>query len=62
MIELHDKNYLNETNSGDVDKESEEEDDQDLFAGDPINGIEGSESMVKRYKRWKTQQPHFVTK
>ena len=62
MIELHDKNYLNETKPENAEKGSEEEDEDYLFSGDPINGIEGSETMVKRYKRWQTQQPHFVTK
>ena len=61
MIELHDKNYLNVTASEteDTPVDGEEKDD---FYGDTINGIEENEALAKRYTRWQTQQPHFITK
>lgn len=58
MIELHDKNYLKQTeadNSGGKDIET-----HSYFAQDGYENED--EAMVERYKRWKTEQPHFLTK
>jgi hypothetical protein len=62
MIELHDKNYLNDTKLKSVSEESlEEEEDHDYFVDDQ-DKAEDNEAMADRYKRWETEQPHFVTK
>lgn len=60
MIELHDKNYLNDTaaeseyaGEGEVEKHS-------YFTEEGVENVD--ETMVERYKRWQTEQPHFVTK
>lgn len=54
MIELHDRNYLNHSST-----DAEEEKHEYFQDGE---GADEDESMVDRYKRWQTYQPHFVTK
>lgn len=63
MIELHDKNYLNDSRSDAESTPVEEEEKHDYFKDDLVlaEGDE-NEAMAKRYKRWETEQPHFVTK
>lgn len=62
MIELHDKNYLNDTSSG-PETEHSDGDDKDKEEHEYFSeGGDEDESMAKRYKRWQTEQPHFVTK
>lgn len=58
LIELHDKNYLNDTAS---DGKREDEEVHEYFNEEGWTEKE-TESMAERYKIWTTQQPHIVSK